>query len=411
VLGKKAGTTTLYVLGANDKTLVQRMVVVAPDMLAVRNVIAARFPNLNVQVSTGQGSLLLTGEVPNSADADAVVQAVTPFLGDKDMLINRMTIDRPLQVQLRVRITEVDRNVTQQLGINWQAMGNAVGNFYGGIFSGRPIYNLNQPITAANGSTSYPVNLATNNAFSFFGAFKTGNVDIQTLIDALNQEGLLTVLAEPNLVALSGQTASFLAGGEFPIPVPQSSSGNSTTITVQYKEFGVRLSFVPTILATDRISLKVSPEVSQLTPQGAVVFNGFSIPALTTRRAATTIELASGQTFAIAGLLQNDLNNNVAKVPGLGDIPVLGELFKSTAYQRNETELVVLVTPVVVKPFSDKTATASAVNPNPDAPSDINRLFLGPRIEGQPRRDPTQPGGAPVGAPTQLRGSAGFMLE
>ena len=149
VLGKKTGTTTLYVLGANNKTLVQRTVVVGRDMDGLRSMIAARFPGMNVQMSTGHGSLQLSGNAANPADADAVVQAVTPYLAEKEVLINRMTIDRPLQVQLRVRITEVDRNVTQQLGINWQAMGNAVGNFYGGIFSGRPIYNLTQPIVGA----------------------------------------------------------------------------------------------------------------------------------------------------------------------------------------------------------------------------------------------------------------------
>ena len=155
VLGKKTGTTTLYVLGANNKTLVQRTVVVARDMDGLRNMIAARFPNLNVQLSTGQGSLLLAGKAASSADADAIVQAVTPYLADKEVLINRMTIDRPLQVQLRVRITEVDRNVTQQLGINWQAMGSAVGNFYGGIFSGRADLQPEPADRRSGGQTSF----------------------------------------------------------------------------------------------------------------------------------------------------------------------------------------------------------------------------------------------------------------
>lgn len=259
VLGKKSGTTTLYVLGANNKTLLQRTVSVARDMDGLRRTIAARFPNMNVQISGGQGSLQLSGQAANAADADAVVQAVTPYLADKEVLINRMTIDRPLQVQLRVRITEVDRNVTQQLGINWQSLGNVAGNFFGGIYSGRAIYNLNQPITNGT-STVYPVNLPTNNAYSIFGAFSTGRTSIQALVDALNQEGLLTVLAEPNLVALSGQTASFIAGGEFPIPVSQINGA----ISVEFKQFGVKLDFTPTVLADNRISLKVRPEVSEI---------------------------------------------------------------------------------------------------------------------------------------------------
>jgi pilus assembly protein CpaC len=393
VLGKKAGTTTLYVLGAHDKTLLQRTVVVATDMIAVRNVIAARFPNLNVQVSTGEGSLLLTGQVPNSADADALVQAVTPFLGNKNVLINRMTIDRPLQVQLRVRITEVDRNVTQQLGINWQAMGNAVGNFSGGIFSGRPIYNLNQPITANGSATFFPVNLATNNAFSFFGAFKTGNVNIQTLIDALNQEGLLTVLAEPNLVALSGQTASFLAGGEFPIPVSQTNGA----ITVEFKQFGVKLDFTPTVLSERRISLKVRPEVSQIDTTASVTTGGITVPGLSVRRADTTVELASGQSFAIGGLLQTNTQDIVSQVPGLGSIPILGKLFSSTNYQNNKTELVIMVTPYLVDP-TDPAKVRSPLDSLVSPSSDVEYSFQ--RQAGQDA--------PPAGAP-RLVGAAGYV--
>ncbi|MFM0349842.1 type II and III secretion system protein family protein [Paraburkholderia sp. RL17-347-BIC-D] len=365
VLGKKTGTTTLYVLGANNKTLVQRTVVVGRDMDGLRSMIAARFPGMNVQMSTGLGSLQLSGRVANPADADAVVQAVTPYLADKEVLINRMTIDRPLQVQLRVRITEVDRNVTQQLGINWQAMGNAVGNFYGGIFSGRPIYNLTQPIVGPNGQTTYPVNLPTNNAFSLFGAFKTNNVNIQVLVDALNQEGLLTVLAEPNLVALSGQTASFLAGGEFPIPVSQTNGA----ISVEFKQFGVKLDFTPTVLSDRRISLKVRPEVSQIDTSVSVTTGGITVPGLSVRRADTTIELASGQSFAIGGLLQSNTTDIISQVPGLGSIPILGKLFSSTNYQNNKTELVIMVTPYLVEPTDPsklRTPLESLVSPSSD---------------------------------------------
>jgi pilus assembly protein CpaC len=365
VLGKKAGTTTLYVLGANNRTLVQRTVVVGRDMDSLRAMIAARFPGMNVQLSTSQGSLQIAGNAPNAADAEAVVEAVTPFLADKEVLINRMTIDRPLQVQLRVRITEVDRNVTQQLGINWQSMGNAVGNFYGGIFSGRSIYNLSQPITNSNGTTSYPVNLATNNAFSLFGAFKTNNVDIQALVDALNQEGLLTVLAEPNLVALSGQTASFLAGGEFPIPVSQTNGA----ITVEFKQFGVKLDFTPTVLNSRRISLKVRPEVSQIDTSVSVTTNGVTVPGLSVRRADTTVELASGQSFAVAGLLQSNSTDTVSQVPGMGSIPILGKLFSSTNYQNNKTELVIMVTPYLVEPTDPsklRTPLDSLLSPSSD---------------------------------------------
>lgn len=384
VLGKKTGTTTLYVLGANNKPIVQRTVVVTRDMLTLRASLAARFPGTNVQVSTGQGSLLLTGQAATPADADAIVQAVTPYLAEKEVLINRMTIDRPLQVQLRVRITEVDRNVTQQLGINWQAMGNAVGNFYSGIFSGRSIYNLSQPITGSNGSVSYPVNLATNNAFSIFGGFKTNNVDIRALVDALNQEGLLTVLAEPNLVALSGQTASFLAGGEFPIPVSQVNGA----ITVDFKQFGVKLDFTPTVLNDRRISLKVRPEVSQIDSTASVTTGGITVPGLSVRRADTTVELASGQSFAIGGLLQSNTSDIVSQVPGLGSIPVLGKLFSSTNYQNNKTELVIMVTPYIVEPTNPanlRSPLESLVSPSSDVEYGFHRKNGDAAQSGQPR--------------------------
>jgi pilus assembly protein CpaC len=361
VLGKKAGTTTLYVLGANNKTLVQRTVVVARDMDALRNMVASRFPDMNVQLSTGNGSLLVAGQALNATDADAVVQSLTPYLADKEVLVNRMTIDRPMQVQLRVRITEVDRNVTQQLGINWQSIGNVAGNFFAGVFSGRPIYNLTQQLP--NGT--FPVNLPTNNAYSLFGQFRTNNTDIQVLVDALNQEGLITVLAEPTLVALSGQTASFLAGGEFPIPISQVNGA----ISVEFKQFGVKLDFTPTVLGDGRISLKVRPEVSQIDTSVSVTTGGITIPGLSVRRADTTVELASGQSFAIGGLLQSNTTDIISQVPGVGSIPILGKLFSSSNYQNNKTELVIMVTPYLVEPTDPsklRTPLESLVSPSND---------------------------------------------
>ncbi|WP_410832243.1 type II and III secretion system protein family protein [Paraburkholderia sp. SIMBA_030] len=393
VLGKKAGTTTLYVLGANNKTLVQRTVVVARDMDALRSMVATRFPSMNVQLGTGNGSLLVSGQATSSVDADAVVQSLTPYLADKEVLVNRMTIDRPLQVQLRVRITEVDRNVTQQLGINWQALGNAAGNFFGGIYSGRPIYNLTQPLTSSTGQITYPVNLATNNAYSLFGQFKTGKTDIQALVDALNQEGLITVLAEPSLVALSGQTASFLAGGEFPIPVSQING----VISVEFKQFGIKLDFTPTVLSDRRISLKVRPEVSQIDPTVSVTTGGVTVPGLSVRRADTTVELASGQSFAIGGLLQSNTTDIISQVPGIGSIPILGKLFSSSNYQNNKTELVIMVTPYLVEPTNPaklRTPLESLVSPS----NDVEYSFR------------HQEGSAPsqAGAP-RLVGAAGYV--
>ncbi|HZZ10878.1 MAG TPA: type II and III secretion system protein family protein [Paraburkholderia sp.] len=337
VLGKKAGTTTLYVLGANNKQVLRETVVVSQDIGALENILRARFPTLQLQLIAAPGSLMVSGTVNSAADADAVVQTLAPYMQDKATLINRMTIPRPQQVQLRVRITEIDRNVTQQLGINWNTISTAAGNFVGGIFSGRPTFTTTAPIT--------PI-LANNNAFSFLAGFTTGNNQIQAVIDALNQEGLLSILAEPNLVALSGETASFLAGGEFPIPISQQDG----SITVDFKQFGVKLDFTPTVLADNHISLKVRPEVSQIDSTASVTTGGVTIPGLSVRRVDTTVDLSSGQSFAIGGLLQANSNDLISSVPGLGAIPVLGKLFQSVNYQNNKSELVVIVTPYLVQP-------------------------------------------------------------
>jgi len=340
VLGKKAGSTTLYVLGANNKTLVQRTVVVARDMDALRAAMTARFPDLHLEVNAGEGSLSVAGAVPDSTVAQDVVQTLSASLMPKEVLVNRLTIGRPLQVQLQVRFTEVDRNVTQELGINWATLGKAAGNFAGGLYSGR----------AAVDATTGIFNLATNNAFSIKGSYTGGGGSVSAVVDALNQENLLTVLAEPNLVALSGQTASFLAGGEFPIPTAQTNGA----ITVTFKQFGVKLDFTPTVMSDNRISLKVRPEVSSIDSSVSVTTAGIVIPGLSVRRADTTVELASGQSFAIGGLLQSNTTDIVSQIPGIGSLPILGKLFTSKNYTNNKTELVILVTPYLVEPTDPK---------------------------------------------------------
>ncbi|MGF6902251.1 type II and III secretion system protein family protein [Paraburkholderia sp. GAS348] len=364
VLGKKAGTTTLYVLGADNKTLLQRTVVVGRDMDSLRSAIAARFPNLHVKLTASPGSLLVSGEAPSAADADAVVQTISPYLADKEVLVNRITIDRPLQVQLRVRITEVDRNVTEQLGINWASVGSTVGQFSAAAVFG-------------------------------FGTVQRGRgTSIQAMVDALSQEGLLTVLAEPNLVALSGQTASFLAGGEFPIPIAQTNNGS---VTVEFKQFGVKLDFTPTVINEHRISLKVRPEVSQIDTTASVTTNGITVPGLSVRRADTTVELASGQSFAIGGLLQTNTTDIVSQVPGLGSIPILGKLFSSTNYLNNKTELVIIVTPYLVEPTDParlRTPLDSLMSPS----SDVEYSF----------RHESGEASTPSGQP-RLVGAAGYV--
>lgn len=393
VFGKKPGTTSLHVLGVNNKTLLQRTVVVTRDIDELRSMIQNRFPAANIAVSGSDGSLVVSGQVKDASEANDVVQSLTPYLQTKEVLVNRMTVGQPQQVQLQVKITEVDRNVTQELGINWSSLGSATGHFVGGIFSGRQLVDYANPITSAAGVTSYPFALASNNAFSFQAGFKTGNNDITAVIDALNQEGLLTVLAEPNLVAMSGQTASFLAGGEFPIPISQVNGA----ISVDFKQFGVKLDFTPTVLNDGRISLKVRPEVSQIDTTVSVTTGGITIPGLSVRRADTTVELSSGQSFAIAGLLQNTTSDTISQVPGLGSIPILGKLFTSKNYTNNKTELVIMVTPYIVKPVDPgklRSPMSSLIGPG----NDVEYTMM--RSSGDSSPSP--------GAP-RLQGDAGYV--
>jgi pilus assembly protein CpaC len=394
VLGKKAGVTTVYALGANSKPVLQRTVQVTQDVDNLQSMISARFPGSTIKVISAPGSLQLEGEAPSAQDADAAVQMVTPYLIEKQVLVDRMTISRPLQVQLKVRITEVDRNVTQQMGINWQAVGtNVLGtSFLTGILSGRQIQNLTTPITTSSGTT-YPYNLPSSNAFSLVAG--VGN-NVKALVDVLNQENLLTVLAEPTLVALSGQTASFLAGGEFPIPTSQINGA----IAVEFKQFGVKLDFTPTVLNENRISLKVRPEVSQIDTTSSVTTNGLTIPGLSVRRADTTVELGSGQSFMIGGLLQSNTTDLVSQVPGLGSIPILGKLFSSTNYQNNKTELVIIVTPYLVNP-TDPKKLRSPIDSLVNAPSrDVEYAV------GQSRGSTA---GVPAKGAPRLSGNAGYI--
>lgn len=376
VLGKKSGTTTLFALGPNNREILRKTISVSTDTASIQRLIDARFPKFAVTVSGAPGSLMVTGAVPSAADADAIVQTLQPYLHANEQLVNRLSIAHPIQVLLRVRITEVDRNITQQLGINWNAIG-AGGNFFGGLFNGRAIFD----------ATTNLFNLPSGGAFSVVGGFKAGRTTIEGVLDALDQEGLLTMLAEPNLTAMSGQTASFLAGGELPIPVPQ--SGSTSTITIEYKPYGVALNFTPTVLADNRISLTVRPEVSQIDPSNSITLNSIVVPALSVRRMETTVELSGGQSFAIGGLLQSSTSDVLSELPGLGGLPILGKLFSSTKYQNNKSELVVIVTPYIVGPTGPgrlRGALDDVITPSSDIEYAVRQsLSIDPLAGNSPR--------------------------
>ena len=270
--------------------------------------------------------------------------------------MSRLKMATPLQVNLRVRFAEVSKNFVRALGANLLTVDQTSG-FKFGITNGRnfaPSFVPGSPGGLGTGVTDGPVGSSrvtgngTGSTLAAFGNFL--GLDIGSALDLAERQGLVTTLSQPNLTALSGETAEFLAGGEFPIPLSQ---GLGTT-TVEYKNFGVSLAYTPTVLSNGRISIRVRPEVSELSTQGAVQLEGFTIPALTVRRAETTVELGSGQSFMIAGLMSTTSQNAIDKAPGIGDVPILGNLFRSTEYRRGETELVIVVTPYLVKPVDDR---------------------------------------------------------
>jgi pilus assembly protein CpaC len=389
VFAKRPGTTTLYAVGANDEILASVTLNVTHNLSRLDQAIAELMPGRNIATTSIDGGIVLTGMVSSPGEAEDARRLAAHFIGQNEEVINRLQISAPNQVNVRVRIAEVNKSVLRNLGINWDAAIQE-GGFAFGLLTTFPFGLSNVLAGSTGGSTA---------GGAGGGAGQTvhaGPLDLTATMDLLAQEGLVSLLAEPNLTAVSGQTANFLAGGEFPVPVSQSnSSGTSAAITIEFRQFGVSLAFTPTILSANRISMRVRPEVSALSDQGAVNANGFTIPSLTVRRAETTVELASGQTFAIAGLVQSQNSITANEVPGLGDIPVLGELFKSDKFQHNESELVILATPYVVQPISNPAAPAIPTEPTM-APEGSQR------VAGSPSNTAGSSG---------VSGQAGFVIE
>ena len=331
VFGKKPGRTTLFVLAPDGSPILAYTVEVRFPAGELDSQLRAAGPGAARLSYTANGALL-RGTVQDAQTAERLQQTAVQTLGPGVPLADQLHVSGSPQVNLRVRVAEVSRTVSRQLGFNWSTVFSA-GEFAFGLQTGR--------LAAAAGG-----NLIANGVNGVFGTIASKHANGSAVLDAMAAEGLVTLLAEPNLTAISGSTATFLAGGEFPIPIPQALG----TVSIEYKQYGVSLSFSPTVLSGNHISIKVKPEVSEIDLGTNVQVNGTQIPALTTRRAETTLELASGQSFAIAGLIQNNNNNNIQKLPWLGDIPVLGGLFRSNQFQRHQSELVIIVTPYVVRP-------------------------------------------------------------
>ncbi len=373
--GVGVGETTLFALDENDTVLMSANITVTHNTSALQRGIARVAPGTGVTATTVDQSLVLTGEVATPEVAANVVQVASQFVDDPSRVVNRMTIASPIQVNLQVRIAEIKRNVDRQLGIRWNELGYSDGNINIGFVGGRRI--------AGGYDTS--INYATS---SF-------NVDV--VLQALSDEGLVSILAEPNLTARSGENARFLAGGEFPYPVAQEGGVN----TVEFKEFGVGLTFTPVVLDDNNISLRVATEVSDLSR----VERAGDVPALSSRRAETTVDLASGQSFAIAGLMQNNSTQTSSSLPGLSTLPVIGSLFRSSGFLRGQTELVIIVTPVIVRPTTGRALRTPLDTFVP--PNDFERILYG-RFQGDPQRvNQVQ---NRIGA-RRLNGASGFVFE
>ena len=345
LIGMEVGQTNAFFFNARGEQILNLEIRVERDLAALDDMLSRFLPEARISVEAINNNIVLSGHVPSASQSTQARDIATRFAGDPESVLNMLAIEGKEQVMLRVTVAEMQRSLIKQLGID--------------LAGSLDIGNL-------------MLNLATTNAFSLQGAAlggltsaptgtpASGGTDISAAVRAMERTGLLRTLAEPNLTAISGESASFLAGGEFPVPTSQDRNGN---VILEFKPFGVGLGFTPVVLSEGRISLKISTEVSELTTEGSFVFqgsstvdgngnvvtrNGVTVPALRVRRAETTVELPSGGSMVMAGLLSETTKQNIDGIPGIKDVPVLGPLFRSRDYQDNETELVVIVTPILV---------------------------------------------------------------
>jgi len=389
VFGKGSGETTVYATSKGGRVVYAANVRVGNNISSVGEMLHLAMPEASIQAMPMNNLVLLTGTVANPEDVAEAQRLVQAYVGSETQVVTRLRSATPLQVMLKVRIAEINRSMLKKWGINLLS-NDSTGGFNFGIAQGQ---GINLADAACVKDCPLPKVIRSTIGSTLSASTKLLGLNLITSLDIAAQDGLVSILAEPNLTALSGETASFLAGGEFPVPVSQALG----SVTIEYKQYGVGLAFTPIVLGDGRISMRVRPEVSELSNENAVTLNGFTVPALTTRRAETTVELGSGQSMMIGGLLRNTATNNVDKAPFLGDLPILGSLFRSTQFRRNETELVVIVTPYLVRPVSTQLATPVD---GYRVPNDLQRDFGGQSYSGvSGSRQPTAISAPAVPAP------------
>ena len=393
VLGKKMGTTSLTLYDSQGHVLSIMDVAVGPDVFALREQIEQLVPGEPIDAGISNDQVVLTGMVSNAGAADRAAQLAKAYAGDK--VINLISIGATQQVMVEVRFAEVNRNTSQDIGVRFGA--SSRGGSFSGVTGGGAV--------GSSTTGSNPAVLGLNPITGAFGiiqkAFGIGGLSINASLNALEEKGMAKTLAQPTLIALSGEKASFLAGGEFPVPVRQ--SGNNDTggggITVEFKPFGVSLAFTPTVLGDRTISMIVEPEVSAIDPNSSLTIGDIKIPGLRTRRASTTLELRDGESFAIAGLLQKDFQTTVDQVPLLSSIPILGALFRSSSFKKGETELLIVVTPHLVAPI--RPGQVKLPTDRVRDPREGDTFLLGEAYRPAPIEPAVPAGaGAPVGAAT-----------
>ncbi|HEY3811670.1 MAG TPA: type II and III secretion system protein family protein [Caulobacteraceae bacterium] len=348
IVGKTMGSTALTIYGPGKSLIAAVNVVVGADTQGLKTRLAEILPNeKDISVRTAGQSIVLSGTVSSPADLQQVIALAGTYVTDDKKVVNMLGVEGSQQVMLSVRFVEMERSAAKDLQLNVQRPSASV-------VGANPSFTVSTGDTLHNGT-----NLLAGTFGGLAARFGSGASSLDLLFDALEQKGITKTLAEPTLVAMSGDTANFLAGGEFPVPVAESSGGVGSTpvISVEFKQFGVDLAFTPTILKDGLINLVINPEVSSIDQATSVNTGGVQVPGLKVRRAHTTVELRDGESFTIAGLLQDDYRSQIRQFPFIGDVPVLGALFRSNGYQKDETELVIVVTPHIVTPRRGAVAT------------------------------------------------------
>jgi pilus assembly protein CpaC len=395
VLGKEPGRTTLTILGADGSLITNVDVHVTPDIAEFKERLEQILPGEPIEVRTANNGIVLSGTVSSIARLDRALELAERYAPER--VSNLMSVGGTQQVMLRVQFAEMQRSVSQSLSSSLALGGTALG---GDLGLGAGTNTLNTSTSVANAFGGNIPSVSDNNGAMLFG-FNAGGIEVGILLEALESRGMVRTLAEPNLTALSGQEARFLAGGEYPVPVSQ----DSGTITIEYKPFGVELNFIPRVVDGDLINLEIEAAVSSIDPSNGITQGSFTVDAFRRRETSTTVEMRDGESFAIAGLLSDDFRDLSGQVPWLGDIPVLGALFRSADFARQQTELVIIVTPHLVTPTRGEVYALPTDRVRPPSERD---LFLFGRISSD---EAPRSGGAGEVARQDFSGSYGYVLD